>query len=129
MTNQSSRVVLITGGSSGIAFEMAKQMVAQRSTVIICGRSQEKLDNAKRKVPQLVTIQCDITKAEDRAALHEQISTQFKDLNMLINNAAIAERYLLAKTRDLETRLVTEWQTNFPCTCITHTAILTHTHR
>ena len=44
MSNQSGRIVLITGGSSGIGFEMAKQMVAQQSTVIICGRSQEKLD-------------------------------------------------------------------------------------
>jgi uncharacterized oxidoreductase len=44
MSNQSERIVLITGGSSGIGFEMAKQMAAQQSTVIICGRSQEKLD-------------------------------------------------------------------------------------
>ncbi len=33
MSNQSGRIVLITGGSSGIGFEMAKQMVAQQSTV------------------------------------------------------------------------------------------------
>ncbi len=57
MNNQSGRIVLITGGSSGIGLEIAKQMVAQQSTVIVCGRSQEKLDNAKSKVPQLVTIQ------------------------------------------------------------------------
>ncbi len=113
MTNQSQRVVLITGGSSGIGFEMAKQMVAQRSVVIICGRSQKKLDIAKRKVPQLDTIQCDITKSEDRSALHKQISMQFGSLNMLMNNAGIAKRYLLPKTGDLEARIVEEWQTNF----------------
>ena len=113
MNNQSQRVVLITGGSSGIGFEMAKQMVAQHSVVIICGRSQEKLEDAKRKVPQLVTIQCDITKAEDRLALHKQISTNFRGLNMLMNNAGIAKRYLLAKTGDLEARIAEELQTNF----------------
>ena len=113
MTNQTQRVALITGGSSGIGFEMAKQMVAQHSVVIICGRSQEKLDDAKRKVPELVTIRCDVTKPEDRSALYKEISTNFKGMNLLMNNAGIALRYLLAKTGDLETRLVTEWQTNF----------------
>jgi len=113
MNIQSQRVALITGGSSGIGFEMAKQMVAQHSAVIICGRSQEKLEDAKRKVPQLVTIQCDITKPADRLALHKQISTNFRGLNMLVNNAGIAKRYLLAKTGDLEARIVEEWQTNF----------------
>jgi short-subunit dehydrogenase involved in D-alanine esterification of teichoic acids len=113
MTDQSQRVVLITGGSSGIGFEMAKQMVAQRSVVIICGRSQEKLDVARKKVPQLVTIQCDVTKAKDRAKLYGQISTNFQGLNMVVNNAGISKRYLLAKTGDLEERIVEEWKTNF----------------
>jgi short-subunit dehydrogenase involved in D-alanine esterification of teichoic acids len=113
MSNQSERIVLITGGSSGIGFEMAKQMVAQQSTVIICGRSQEKLDNAKNKVPQLVTIQCDITKAEDREALYSTISERFSGLNMLMNNAGIVKRFLFAKTEDLEEKIVKEWQTNY----------------
>jgi len=113
MSNHSERIVLITGGSSGIGFEMAKQMAAQQSTVIICGRSQEKLSNAKRKLPQLVTIQCDITKPEDREALYKKISEQFKGLNMLMNNAGIVKRYLLAKPGDLESKIVDEWQTNY----------------
>jgi len=113
MATQFSRVVLITGGSSGIGFEMAKQMVAQGDTVIICGRSQEKLTLAKSKVPKLIAIQCDITKSEARASLFKEVSINFSGLNMLVNNAGIAKRYLLPKTGDLEERLVTEWQTNF----------------
>jgi uncharacterized oxidoreductase len=113
MTNQSQQVVLITGGSSGIGLEMAKQMAAQHATVIICGRSPEKLERAKIQVPQLITLPCDITKSQDRAALLQEISTTFRGLNMLVNNAGIGMRYLLAKTGDLEARLVTEWQTNF----------------
>ena len=113
MSNQSERVVLITGGSSGIGFEMAKQMVAQQSTVIICGRSQEKLDDAQRKVPQLVTIQCDISRSKEREVLCNRISEQFRGLNMLMNNAGIVERFLFVKTGDLEKKIVAEWQTNY----------------
>ena len=76
-------------------------------------RVKERLDNAKRKVPQLITIQCDITKAEDREALFSRVSEQFKGLNMLMNNAGIAKRYLFAKTGDLEEKIVEEWQTNY----------------
>ena len=113
MSDRSERIVLITGGSSGIGFEMAKQMVAQQSTVIICGRSQEKLDNAKRKIPQLVTIQCDIYRSKEREVLCNRISEQFRGLNMLMNNAGIVERFLFVKTGDLEKKIVAEWQTNY----------------
>lgn len=113
MINQSARTVLITGGSSGIGFEMAKQMVAQGSVVIICGRSPAKLAEAKRAVPQLVTIQCDITNAADRDALFAQISKRFPGFNMLINNAGIARRFLWAQIEDLPETITAEWQTNY----------------
>ncbi len=113
MSNQSTRTVLITGGSSGIGFEMAKQMIAEESTVIICGRSQEKLDDAKKKIPQLTAIQCDITNKESRREMYEKIFDQFNDLNMLINNAGFANRFSLTKVDDLETMITEEWQTNY----------------
>ncbi len=113
MSNLSGKIVLITGGSSGIGFEMAKQMIAKESTVIICGRSQQKLENAKRKIPKLVTIQCDITKSEEREVLFKRISEQFKGLDMLMNNAGITKRYLFVKTNNLEEKIMEEWQTNY----------------
>lgn len=113
MIKPKDRVTLITGGSSGIGLEMAKQMMEEGSKVIICGRSQTKLDDAKKKLPNIITIQCDITSKEDRKALAEHLTHNFPSLNMLINNAGIAFRYFLAKTGDLTDRLVAEWETNY----------------
>ncbi len=113
MHHPSKRIVLITGGSSGIGFEMAKQMVAQKSCVIICSRSQEKLDIAKQKEPRLITFQCDLTLNKDRKSLFQFISGQHGDLNMLMNNAGIANRYFLEKTTDLEKLITKEWQINY----------------
>ncbi len=113
MTNSKDRIVCITGGSSGIGFEMAKQMVEDGAKVIICGRSQKKLDEAKRKLPQVTAIQCDITSADERKALVERIACDFPDLNMLMNNAGIVTRYLLATTGELTDRIKAEWETNY----------------
>lgn len=113
MTNQSAETVLITGGSSGIGLALARQMAARGDTVIICGRSAEKLAAASLQIPQLTAIQCDITRAEDRADLHREIAARFAGLSMLVNNAGVAQRYLLAQADDLEGRIVAEWQTNF----------------
>ena len=47
----SNRTILITGGTSGIGLELARQLLARGNTVIVPGRDQEKLDAAKRTLP------------------------------------------------------------------------------
>lgn len=110
MTKQT---VLITGGSSGIGFEMAKQLSMAGSRVIICGRSEEKLKKAKEKVPYLITIACDITKSSDRDFLLKEVKVNYPDLTMLINNAGVVNRFLIHKTEDIERIITEEWQTNY----------------
>lgn len=113
MIKQENRIVLITGGSSGIGLEMARQMLEGGSKVIICSRSQNKLDEAKRKLPKVITIQCDITAPLERKALVEKVTKDYPKLNMLVNNAGIVNRYLLAQTGDLTDRIRDEWETNY----------------
>jgi uncharacterized oxidoreductase len=52
-----NRTILITGGSSGVGFELAKRLFERRNVVIITGRSQEKLESAKRALPAVHTFQ------------------------------------------------------------------------
>lgn len=108
-----NKTILITGGSSGIGLEMAKQMVSMGNRVIICGRSEEKLERVKRQLPELVAIKSDITKPEERDSLYEQILKQFGNLDVLINNAAIVKRFLISKNDDLESEIIQEWETNY----------------
>ena len=81
------RTILITGGTSGLGFEFARQLLALGNTVLITGRDPAKLEATKRLLPQLHTFQSDVRNPSDIAQLHEQVLTQFPALDVLINNA------------------------------------------
>ena len=42
-----SNTILITGGASGIGYELTKQLTALGNTILITGRDQAKMDRAK----------------------------------------------------------------------------------
>jgi uncharacterized oxidoreductase len=85
----SNNTVLITGGATGIGLELAKQFIANGNTVIVCGRRENKLKEAKTLLPQLVTKQCDISVIDQRRELFNFCVEQFPTINILINNAGI----------------------------------------
>lgn len=85
----SGNTILITGGAGGIGFSLAEQFVNLSNQVIICDRREEKLDQARAKLPKLTTCVCDVSKVEERIALFEWVTNEFKNLNVLINNAGI----------------------------------------
>ena len=45
------RTILISRGSSGIGYELAKQLLERWNVVIIAGRNQEKLESTRRALP------------------------------------------------------------------------------
>ena len=84
-----NRTILITGGSSGIGFELAKRLIERRNVVIITGRNQEKLESAKRALPAVHTFKSDVGDPTAIPALYDQIVKKFPTLDTLINNAGI----------------------------------------
>jgi len=57
--------------------------------VIICGRRENKLQDAKEKLPQIHTRVCDLSKKNERNSLYEWATSNFENINMLVNNAGI----------------------------------------
>ena len=66
-----SNVVLITGGASGIGLALACHFLDSGSEVIVCGRREEQLKEAKAKYPRLEIRVCDVSKPAERVALDE----------------------------------------------------------
>ncbi len=110
----SENTILITGGASGIGFELARQLLEHRNTVIITGRDQARLDAAKGKLPGVRILQSDAGNPDAIAALFEQVTREFPDLNVVINNAGIMRRLNLHNsgfnlkdlTAEIETNLI-----------------------
>ncbi|WP_439883302.1 SDR family oxidoreductase [Pontibacter sp. MBLB2868] len=90
--NLAGNTILITGGASGIGFALAERFLQAGSEVIICGRREEKLQEAKQQYPQLHTRVCDVARASERVALAKWLEQVFPKLNVLINNAGIQRR-------------------------------------
>ncbi len=81
--------ILITGGTSGIGLAFAEQYYAAGSTVIICGRREERLDEIKAKHPGIITCKCNIADAGQRQRLAEWTVANYPAVNILMNNAGV----------------------------------------
>jgi uncharacterized oxidoreductase len=100
--NISGNTVFITGGGTGIGLALAEVLLEQGNRVIICGRRKTRLLEARKRMPELEIRVCDVSKASSRSKLVEWITCEFKDLNILVNNAGIQRPVdLLKGARDL----------------------------
>lgn len=108
----SGNTILITGGSEGIGFELAKALVPE-NTVIICGRNENKLARAKAELPQILTEVCDVTDEIQRDALVKRVLNSHPRLNVLINNAGGRHRIDLLRGDGIEAALNYDTVLNF----------------
>jgi 3-oxoacyl-[acyl-carrier protein] reductase len=78
---------LVTGGSSGIGYETARELAAAGAKVAICGRRADRLMQAANDLGVL-GIPCDISEEAAVKSLVRRVIAELGDYNVLINNAA-----------------------------------------
>jgi NAD(P)-dependent dehydrogenase (short-subunit alcohol dehydrogenase family) len=86
-----SKVALVTGGSTGIGRAIAKRLADEGARVFITGRSQATLDEAANQHERITPIVADVVKSEDVARALEAVRKEADKLDLLVNNASIAE--------------------------------------
>ena len=98
------RTVFITGATSGIGMATAKKL-APNYRLILCGRRQERLDEIQAELSQITdvkTIQFDVRDKEAVFNAVESLENEWKNIDILINNAGNAHGLAPFDTADLE---------------------------
>lgn len=85
--------VALTGGSRGLGFVMARQLLAAGARVSICGRTPESLESARTTLDsaKLTTIACDVRDADDCRRFVDEAIVRNGPIDILINNAGVIE--------------------------------------
>jgi len=105
----SNHKVLITGGSRGIGFALAKHFLSFDNTVIITGRSADNLKHASDQLPNVMTEVADMTRLEDLQRLYQK----HPDVTVLVNNAGVQFNYGMLNSHEQFDRIQQEIDINF----------------
>ena len=105
--------ILITGGATGIGLALAESFLKEGNEVVICGRREDKLAEAKEKFPVLHIITCDVSIENERKKLFKRIKSEFGGLNILVNNAGIQQEINFLDGTEVVDRAVDEIRINF----------------
>lgn len=93
--SETKQVALITGANKGIGFETARQLGKLGITIVLGSRDADKGDAAAAKLRTegiaARPIKLDVTDSKDRDAAVKFLQKNFGKLDILVNNAAIAE--------------------------------------
>ncbi|HEY4656843.1 MAG TPA: SDR family oxidoreductase [Cyclobacteriaceae bacterium] len=100
-----NKVVVITGGSSGIGKALAEVFGTEGSLILITGRDiktlNEAADELTKKGVTVHAFQADVSREEDNKRMAEEAIRHYGRIDILINNAGISMRALFEEV-DLE---------------------------
>lgn len=87
-----TKTVLVTGGGSGIGAAVAKRFAAEGASVVITGRREEKLmEVAETDKSKIFPVKMDVSKQEDWKKVIDITHEKIGKVDILINNAGIAD--------------------------------------
>ncbi|HUE76366.1 MAG TPA: SDR family NAD(P)-dependent oxidoreductase, partial [Longimicrobiales bacterium] len=113
------KVALVTGGSRGLGFLLAEELLGLGCAVAICGRDRDTLDRARTELrrsagdeAEVLAVQCDVARQEDVAELIDKVVATYGQLDVLINNAStiqVAPLAVLTRADFEEAMDITFW--------------------
>jgi NAD(P)-dependent dehydrogenase (short-subunit alcohol dehydrogenase family) len=98
------KVVLVTGGSSGIGLATAHRLAAAGAVTLICGRDEARLVAARTQIQQrgfdVVTYRADLTDTADSMRFVQLLLAEHGCIDILINNAGRSIRRAVEQSYD-----------------------------
>ena len=97
--SENKKVALVTGASSGIGRDMARDLATRGYNLIVVSRDEQKLQELQKELKVEVTvIAMDLSDTENCKKLHEEVKNKFGNIDVLINNAGFGEFGLFTET-------------------------------
>ena len=108
----SGQVAVITGGSLGIGFSIARAMFQSGARVAILARNPEPLERARATIAaeaatarpgaRIEAYPCDVCNADAILSTHARIVSELGDVDILVNNAGVTRDNLFIRMKDEE---------------------------
>jgi 3-oxoacyl-[acyl-carrier protein] reductase len=101
----SGRAAIVTGGSKGIGFAVAKQFAASGADVAIVARDKNALDDAvtairKSTQTRVIGIAADVSKVADIQRAYDEVMHAFDKVDIVVNNAGTSQAMSFEKLTD-----------------------------
>ena len=101
MRRFTNKIVVITGGTSGIGLAAAKQFIKEGAKVVVTGRSPQSIGDARNAIgANGVAIAADVTKSAELDSLFQQVREKYGRIDVLYVNAGIAKLGSVAETTE-----------------------------
>lgn len=109
MSQFKDKIVVITGAGSGIGAATAQRFAKDGATVVLVGRTRDKLDALAAELPasdKVFIRPADVSSTEDVNALFQDVIDQYGQIDVLVNNAGVASGGPIAEVTDEDWRNV-----------------------
>ncbi len=100
------RVAIVTGSSRGLGFASARALVAEGCRVVICARTPETLQEARRRLVEIASddhvlaVIADVSREDGVRLLFDRTVEAFGGIDVLVNNVGVGKGGTLLDTPD-----------------------------
>ena len=100
------RVAIVTGSSKGLGFASARALLAEGCRVVICARTPDTLQDARRHLAEIAgddrvsAVTADVSREEGARAIIDHAVATFGALDVLVNNVGVGRGGSLLDTPD-----------------------------
>ena len=96
-----SKTIVITGAGAGLGRALARRFAADGDGVVLLGRTPAKVEKVAAEIgARAMAVRCDVTSPKSVADAFTAIAARHPRIDVLINNAAVYEPFLVAEATD-----------------------------
>jgi NAD(P)-dependent dehydrogenase (short-subunit alcohol dehydrogenase family) len=98
-----SKIIVITGAGVGLGRALARRFAADGDQVVLLGRTASKVEAAAKEIGErAMAVACDVASLESVKAAFAAIAQKHPKIDVLVNNAAVFEPFLIAEASDAQ---------------------------